>query len=537
MLKEQIKKSKILIVDDNYQNTEILHDFLELEGFENIEVATNPRVALELFEAAKPDIILLDLAMPVMTGFEVMAIVRESLPKDSYLPILVLTADFSPESKNKALASGANDFLTKPFDLAEVLLRIKNLMYTKQLHDGLTEHVGLLDAKVKERTIQLEHKNRELETAWEKAEVSSRLKSEFINNISHEIRTPLNGILGFAELLTDPELTTEEREEFLDILKQSSNRLLFTVKNIMDISLLGSTSFEVYESEFILNSICDELISRHQKECQSKGVEFRIEIPSELGDRSFNTDKSMLLTILDHILQNAVKFTSTGFVRFFCELSDGVMEFIIEDSGEGISEWDQSDIFKVFAQGKLTSVSRPGGTGLGLAISKGFVELLGGNIRLESELGKGTKVFVAVPSGGIAKEPEAVHEIEDKAALKTILIVDDDPISSQAIEKAIQPGLFEIIVVRNGYQAVEKCRSLPDLSLVLMDLRMPQMNGFEALAEIRKFRKDLPVFIITGYVGGSEREKAKLACCDEFIMKPLSPEILRSKLKRYGLLP
>ena len=222
MIDSSFKKANILIVDDQEPNVEILLDFLDMQGYSNVLSTTDPREVLSLYRSFEPDLILLDLAMPHLTGFEVMEQLKSFLGENTFLPILILTADITKESKIKALSGGASDFLTKPFDLLEVGLRIRNLLFSSYLQQQLVDQNRLLDEKVSERTRELMLRNIELNLAKDKAEASDRLKTSFINNISHEIRTPLNGILGFGQILADHDLEEEEKNRYLFILNESS---------------------------------------------------------------------------------------------------------------------------------------------------------------------------------------------------------------------------------------------------------------------------------------------------------------------------
>ena len=207
MIDSTYKNAKILIVDDKEVNIDILTGLLDIQGYHNLASTTDPRLVVGLYQSFQPDLILLDLMMPHLTGYEVMDQLKEIAPADVYLPILVLTADITTEAKQKALRHGANDFLSKPFDLIEVGLRIENLLFTRFLHQQSLNQNQILEVKVKERTAELEKSNAELIVAREKAESGDRLKTAFIRNISHEIRTPLNGILGMYQVLSDIGLT------------------------------------------------------------------------------------------------------------------------------------------------------------------------------------------------------------------------------------------------------------------------------------------------------------------------------------------
>lgn len=229
-------EARILIVDDQIANTEMLEGFLDFQGYVNLKSITDPREFRQQLINFQPDIILLDLMMPYLDGFQIMELVREETATDEFLPILILTADITMETKKRALELGASDFLTKPFDLIEVGLRIRNLLYTRSLVIALQNQNHILDERVRERTEELRYKNEELKLAMEKAQASDRLKTAFMQNISHEVRTPLNGILGFSKLLSDPMTSIQDRQIFTTMLDHSSERLINTITDYIYIA-------------------------------------------------------------------------------------------------------------------------------------------------------------------------------------------------------------------------------------------------------------------------------------------------------------
>ena len=241
-----LKTSRILIVDDQPANIDMLEGFFEMEGYTNVSSLTDSRRVMEFLDKSQPDLILLDLMMPFLTGYEIMEQLNERISRDDFLPVLVLTADITPEAKKKALALGASDFLTKPFDLTEVGLRVNNLLLARSLMNQLKDQNLILDEKVKQRTAQLEQSNMDLTMARDKAQASDRLKTAFMQNISHEVRTPLNGILGFSKLLVEPDINSAEKQNFLIFLELSTNRLINTITDYMDISLYGSRQKACY---------------------------------------------------------------------------------------------------------------------------------------------------------------------------------------------------------------------------------------------------------------------------------------------------
>lgn len=333
MINPLLEDSRILIVDDQEANIDVLVSLLEMQGYKNIKTTQDPRLVTELYSSFDPDLILLDLSMPFLSGFEVMDQLKKQVPPNSYLPILVLTADVTPQSKQKALSGGASDFLTKPFDLVEVSLRIKNLIYTSYLHKQLRNQNQVLENKVKERTLELEQQNIELIVAKNKAEASDKLKSAFINNISHEIRTPLNGILGFGQILADENLTQEERETYSQMLHQSSLRLVNTVTNIMDIALLNSGNQKIFENQFDLEQTIFEISSKFILPCKEKGLDLILS-PSPVRSRiKLTTDYEMFNKVLFQIIDNAVKFTHKGSITLGFEIQGSNLIFYVKDTG------------------------------------------------------------------------------------------------------------------------------------------------------------------------------------------------------------
>ena len=338
MIDSTLKNANILIVDDQVANIEVLEELLELYHYTNVKTTTDPRKVVDLFKSFKPDLILLDLAMPFLSVFDVMEQLKSLVPANTLLPILVLTADVTNESKQRALREGASDFLTKPFDLVEVGLRIKNLLFTSYLLQLLGNQKDILEQKVKKRTSELQKTNVALMIARDKAEASDRLKTAFMNNISHEIRTPLNGILGFAPMVLDPAYSDKEKQEFLEVLQISGKRLIQTVSDFMDISLIASGNIEVRHEHFTVSELLSVLESQYLHDFANKNLQFSVEIPSMLGLVVLNSDRLLLNKILRHLLDNALKFTQKGSVLLSVSHTGQALTFGIKDTGIGISE-------------------------------------------------------------------------------------------------------------------------------------------------------------------------------------------------------
>jgi two-component system, sensor histidine kinase and response regulator len=526
MIESDLKNAAILIVDDQQSNIDILADLLEMLDYENITQTTSPLKALELLKEKHFDLLLLDLMMPELSGFELMEQLKGILPDNYFQPILVLTADASSETRKNALAAGASDFLTKPFDLTEVGLRIKNLLFTKFLFQQITDQNLFLEEKVKERTHRLEKINKELIEAKEKAEAGDRLKTSFIQNISHEVRTPLNGVLGFSDIMMDPDIDNEDKEMYKPLLQSSCDRLINTITDYMDISLIASGNMELRKKATDIAEIALDCSLKFGELCNTKNITFEHIPPTDEQNTTIETDPEFLRKIINHLLDNAVKFTSSGFVTFAWEIKGNQFIITVKDSGRGIDESAKSKIFNAFEQEETSLTRSHEGSGLGLAIIKGLVELLDGEISFESEQGQGTIFTVTMPTG-IAGKEEVVQSNDTDHLQKpehapTFLIVEDDYANRLLLKTILKNLSSNILLAENGLEAVNLCKENQQISLVLMDLKMPVMDGFEATAIIKSIRPNLPVVALTAYAMSGDEQKARDAGCDEYLTKPVS---------------
>ncbi len=382
-------------------------------------------------------------------------------------------------------------------------------------------------------------KKAEAETikAKEKAEESDRLKTEFINNMSHEIRTPMNGILGFSELLSSQDLTPEKQKNYINIIQNSGKQLMRIIDDILEISKLGTKQVKAIDEKISLNDLLLELFSIF--DIKAKENKTPLYLKKGLSDEEsvILTDSSKLSKILSNLLENAVKFTNTGSIEFGYKLIQNKIEIFVKDSGVGIKPEKQEIIFERFSQEEKNVSEHRGGLGLGLSIAKENAELLGGKITLESEKGKGSTFFITIPYKP-AKDNN-ITEIKNKKMenkkTNTILVVEDEEVNYIYIETLLEYFEKDIIVLHatDGKQAVDLCRERPDIDFVLMDLKMPIMNGYEATTEIKKFRPNMPIIAQTAYSTPEEKAKALTAGCDDFISKPISKEIFSKVINKY----
>lgn len=373
----------------------------------------------------------------------------------------------------------------------------------------------------------------ELVIAKEQAESGDRLKTAFMNNISHEIRTPLNSIIGFSQLMADPRLTEAERSRYGSIVKSSSQRLMNTVTDYMDMSLVASGNQTVSKKPFLPTVLLDSVYNRFIPLCRSKNLSLVLQPPPEADIIPLDSDFELLLKALSHLVDNAIKFTSHGTVSVGFSVKENEFEFFVTDTGTGISKDVQSAIFDLFVQEDTSDTRGHEGSGLGLSITKGMVELLGGSIRMESTKGKGSSFFFTIPRDVTSLMPsEKTGPVPDKKIKPLILIADDEESSSFLLERILFRAGLDSLIVTNGLQAVEECRRNPMISLALMDLKMPALDGYQATKEIKSFRPDLPVIAVTAYARSSDEKKALESGCDDYIAKPFERDELLDKIKR-----
>ena len=379
----------------------------------------------------------------------------------------------------------------------------------------------------------------ELIKAKEKAEESDRLKSAFLTNMSHEIRTPMNGILGFTELLKEPNLTSDDKEDFIQTIQISGARMLNTINNIVDISKIESGLISVNTSETNVNEKVEFTYKFFKPEAEIKGLKFLVKKSLQGKEAIIKTDNEKVYAILTNLVKNAIKFTYDGSIEFGYEKNGKYLEFFVKDTGIGISGKQQGLIFERFRQGSEEYNRGYEGSGLGLSILKSYVEMLGGKIWVESEEGKGSIFYFSIPYDAASEgETELIndaHDVTDEVEIKKlkILIVEDDEISYSLLTRMLQKISSVVLHAITGVEAIETCRNNPDLDIVLMDIRMPKMNGIEATGLIRQFNRDVIIIAQTAYAFSSDREMAIEAGCNDYISKPINKILLIDLIKKY----
>ena len=400
--------------------------------------------------------------------------------------------------------------------------------------DGMITNFVSIHEDITERKKMVE----DLIQAKDKAQQSDRLKSAFLANMSHEIRTPMNGILGFLELLGEPGLGEDVRAGYLDIVRKSGQRLLSTINDIIEISKIESGDMQLCSQKIDIRQFLSYYYDFFLPQAKGKGLLLKF-VQCKTETETIFTDKNKLDSILTNLIKNAIKFTEKGNIKFGCKQKDKhTLLFYVKDTGKGIPPDKIDLVFERFMQADNLNTRGYEGSGLGLAITKAYVEQLGGKIWVESEPGKGSCFFFTIePSGREDTEPTDAENKEDHATLLPkklkLLIAEDDNISFMFLEAILKKYDFEIVRCVTGLETVQYCQSNPDVDLILMDIGMPVMDGYEATRRIRKFNKDVVIIAQTAFAISSDSEKVKEAGCNDYLPKPINKERLFEIIKQY----
>ncbi len=375
----------------------------------------------------------------------------------------------------------------------------------------------------------------ELINALSQAEESDRLKSAFLANMSHEIRTPMNGIMGFAELLKLPGLTAKEKDDYLEIIRNSGVRMLGIINDIIDISKIEAGQSRISLSKTNILEQTRSIASFFKPETDAKGIRLICNNSISAEDAIIETDFEKIYAVQTNLVKNAIKFTHSGYVEFGFRKNDNDLEFYVKDTGIGISDEQKKFIFDRFRQGNDSLSRNYEGTGLGLSISKAYVEMLGGSIWFDSEFGSGSVFHFRIPNVSHRNSAGIIPASHVSGVIKelTVLIVEDDKSSELFITRLISQFSKKLLKANTGKEAVDICKNNPDIDLVLMDIRLPEMDGYEATTRIRNFNKELIIIAQTAFGLAGDKERALEAGCNDYISKPIRINLLMDLLKKY----
>jgi PAS domain S-box-containing protein len=451
--------------------------------------------------------------------------------------------------EGRVISLSDNEVLTVVRDVterkqAELLLKEKNSEYlalNNELMQKNNEYYALNEEYIAINK-KLSQTNEDLLLAKEQAEESDKLKTAFLHNMSHEIRTPMNAIMGFSDLLIKQYNNKPKLEKFSEIINQRCNDLLDIVNDILDIAKIESGQLPVNMEECNLHDLFTELTSffkEYQKRMGKQQIRFSLHAHYNSSECVIVTDKVKLKQIFINLISNAFKFTDKGIIEGGCKINDNnILVFYISDTGMGIPTDKQKLVFERFAQLKQGTNQAIGGTGLGLSIVKGLVNLLGGELWLESEPDKGSTFSFTIAYKTIEQlhqEPLSIEEPEEyDFSNKTILIVEDDIYNAEYIKEILAETGLNILYAENGKEAIQLSLT-QQINLVLMDISLPDINGYEAIRQIKLQKPDLKIIVQTAYAAPEDKKKAIDSGSVGYISKPLKKSLLLSIINKHLL--
>ena len=531
-------KVSILLVDDEPASLLAMERVLESSD-NNVLKAGSGSEALRYILKYDFAVILLDVKMPNMDGFEVAELIRER-EQSRHTPLIFLTAyDRDSTEIMRGYSIGAADYLFKPINYQILRSKVSIFVELYQKNAELRRVAERQRHDITER----ERTQEELRLAKIKAEAANQTKSEFLANMSHEIRTPMNAILGFTEILT--RMTDNDRQRhYLNNIQTSGRLLLKLINDILDLSKVESGRLNLEYGPVRPYQIIKEIEEIFSQTSAEKGIDFYVEVAPELPD-VLVLDETRFRQILLNLVSNAVKFTDTGhvkitmFPRFPIEEDHSTLDLIfeVEDTGIGIPVDQQENIFDAFIQKTGQSQTQYGGTGLGLSITKRLVETMGGEVAVISEPGAGSTFMVTIKAvaAGSAMDtrdtgPEMNAVVFEPA---TVLIADDVAVNREVVRGYLEPYDFTILEAKNGQEALDIMR-LQQPDLVLMDIKMPVLDGFTAtlIGKDDEQIRAIPVVALTAS-GLKESEATFTGVCDGFLRKPVSRDGLIAELTRF----
>lgn len=536
--KELISELKKLQKENNSLKT-LYNDISRLKKTEMDLIASEIRYR-SLFESAKDGILILDAEtgkivdvnpfLIDLLGFSHDQFIEKSIWEIGVFKDIITNQDkFIELKKNEYVRYNDLPLETKDG-------RIIHVEFVSNVY--LADNQNVIQCNIRDITARMVIE-KELTIAKEHAEESDHLKTAFLANMSHEIRTPMNGILGFAGLLKEPNLTGEEQQKYIQIIEKSGARMLNIINDIISISKIESGLMDVNISESNINEQIEYIYTFFKPEVEGKGMQLLFKNPLPFSKAIIKTDREKLFAIFTNLVKNAIKYSEQGSIEFGYNKKGEYLEFYVKDSGIGIDSNRQKAIFERFIQADISDSHAYQGAGLGLSISKAYVEMLGGKLWVESEKGKGSTFYFTIPYITELQEKVGITngtangEMEVQVKNLKILIVEDDETSDLLISIMLTDISREILHAKSGLEAIELCRNNPNTDLILMDIKMPVMGGYEATQQIRQFNKDVIVIAQTAYGLTGDREKALEAGCNEHLSKPIIKDELMSLIQQY----
>jgi len=553
----------LLIVDDNRNNRFTLQSLIQEYIQANIFEAESGALALKILLREKIDLILLDVQMPEMDGFETAKAIR-TRKKTQHIPIVFLTAAYKTEEfKQRGFEVGAVDYLTKPLDTSQLISRIKTYLrfieQDRRHHSELEQKVrertaelintrNQLEQRVAERTSELHLAKQKAEQAQQLAETASFAKSQFLANMSHELRTPLNAIIGYGEMVFE-EASDNEDEIYLPDLNKilaAAKHLLGLINDILDISTIEAGKMEVVAETFELDTLVQEVLDTIQPFIDKKANQLTVSLPEVSG--TMHTDAVKLRQMLLNLLSNAAKFTEQGHIQLEVERQwQAAQEWVsvrVIDNGIGMTEEQQVKLFQPFTQADASTTRRYGGTGLGLAITKQFTEMMGGRVLVHSEFGKGSTLTIELPvhlpiklalpaaTSTVSKPPPSIQG-KILPGQGVILIIEDDLNWCEVLKTELTQLGYAVAIATNEEEGLELTHKLrPDA--ILLDVQISNGEGWRILSNLKAnpVLGHIPIIMLSWH----EQEPRGYALnTTDYLEKPLKREQLTTILKKYHL--
>jgi len=527
---------KILAIDDNHDNLIVLRaviaDFLPEATVFTAEQGTT---GIGLARSEDPDVILLDIIMPEMDGFSVCRTLKDDADLH-IIPVVFLTAlKTDRDTRIRAIQAGAEGFLSKPIESTELLVQIRAMAKIKAANVAKRDEQERLTQLVAERTAALEQ-------ATLNAQAANQAKSEFLANMSHEIRTPLNGLLGMLQLLQTTPLNTEQHD-FVATAIKSSQRLTRLLSDILDLSRFEADKLTLREVGFDLREVRQSVVDLFSVAAGEQDIQFEFCMDNNVPVHLVGDDVR-LHQILLNLIGNAIKFSPGGTVRVSTHQlpqnrNTARLLFVISDTGAGIPANRLHEVFDPFTQIAQSYTREHQGAGLGLSIVRRIVQLMQGSLEVDSEIGKGTTIYVSLPfERDQSPKLVATEHQEDTATCSClhILLAEDDDVNLMAGKHLLEKLGHRVTTAKDGREVLEHVQNT-DVDLIFMDIQMPKLDGYEATKRIRTFeafesKPRVPIVAMTAYSMNGDREKFLQAGMNDYIPKPVGVDMLRRAIAR-----
>lgn len=502
-------KELILVVDDQPTNLKVISGVLNNKYA--LSVANSGERALKILETLKPGLILLDIMMPGMDGFQVCRALKQN-EKTRDIPVIFLSAKTETDDIIKGFEIGAVDYIFKPFNPREIKVRIQN-------------HLNLSNAKrkIEEQNIELEKFKSELEFTNGELQKSVAEKDKFFSIIAHDLKTPFNGLLGLLQILTEEnhKISETSKNEMIETLYQSTKNVYSLIENLLEWSQTQRKRVSFNLKPVNTHEIVKLIHNLLSAKLNLKNIILENNINTSLV---IDADEMMLSTVFRNLISNALKYTPrNGIITVDAQNTDnGFITFSVHDNGVGMNEETINKLFKLEDHISTPGTENEKGTGLGLLLCKEFIEMHKGKIEVSSKEGVGTTFSFSLPYLSEAEEIATIKNTSLKLKNKLkVLIVEDEVISEEFLSIISFDISSEILKAENGADAVRICRENPGIDLIMMDIKMPVMDGYEATLKIREFNKNVIIIAQTAFVLQNDREKALAVGCNDYISKPI----------------